>query len=115
MTIAGGEYEFVDLATDSYTLSVTYPPGFQTTTAETWQISIVANHIFIINFGAWVPGSPTATMTTTSGLPTETPTPTASATPTTDMGTATPTETPTATPTLAPLPVRAVLPVALKN
>ena len=115
VTIAGGEYEFVDLATDSYTLSVTYPPGFQTTTAETWQISIVANHIFIINFGAWVPGSPTATMTTTSGLPTETPTPTASATPTTDMGTATPTETPTATPTLAPLPVRAVLPVALKN
>jgi len=112
VTSSNGAFGFVDLPPGWYTLLKTNPPGYMSTTDDSLDVLISSGVTLQISFGAWIPSTPTPTVTLT---PTHTPSPTASATAT---HTATPTETlvttatasptmtatPTATPTLTATP-----------
>jgi len=111
VTAGGGLYVFSDLAPATYTLTIAHPPGFEATTAEAWLVTVVAHHVVTIDFGAWMPTSPTPTATVTDTAVSTT-TPSATHPP----GTVTPTSTPTATSTVAPtMPVQSLIPLVMKS
>jgi hypothetical protein len=85
-------HDFTGLASGVYQVDEQNPPGYRSTTSDTWAVPIVAGAVVPIDFGDQA--VPTATPTGTR-LPTVTPTRTI--TPTVTF-TPTPTSTPTATP-----------------
>lgn len=93
-----GLFEFAGLAPGWYTLVRENPMGYTSTTGDRFDILVASSARVRVNFGAWLPSTPTPTATNS---PVPTATPAASPTATT---TASATPTATSSPTLSPTP-----------
>lgn len=98
ITGVDGLFEFAGLAPGWYTLVRENPMGYISTTDDRFDILVTSSASVRVNFGAWIPPTPTPTATNS-----QVPTATATATPTATT-TASLTPTATSSPTLSPTP-----------